>query len=589
MTGPLSRQAEGQAPSDLVAPGQPVRALVRLGRLIASPPLSPAAQALLALAAYLAVWTTTRALPLVQDPARAQLDQTSMDPNFYTWSLRWWPYAIMHGLNPLFTSQLGAPAGHVLAWVTTIPPLALISSPLTAAAGPVAAFNVLTAIALPVSGWMAFVLCRRITRRFWPALFGGAVYGFSAYEMNHAAAGQLNLTFSLLLPLMAYLVVLWRDGALGPRAFTGLLTAALALQFYLFLETFADLTAIWAAALLAGYALAGRAGRPQVARLSRRVGLAYLCALALAAPYLWYALAHMPANFEHASGLDLASLVLPRPGHTLRLSWLAHIARLPTPTSAEGYLGIPLLLMALILAVTSWSSKITRFLCVMLVIVVLAALGPFLYLDGHRIIELPWARLWFLPIARSAFPPRFMVFAFLALAVMSALLLAGLPGRTRVRWPGLVRWLRLPLGALAIAAFVLDTPTLQVTSHSTLPKFITAGEYRRLLTPGETVAVVSANGNAGLLWQADAGFYFRLAGGYINAALTPRSALPAPIQALSHSTPPRIGQFRAYLRTARVGAILVDIKAEPKWLGVLRKLGFSATAIYGVVVYRTGD
>jgi hypothetical protein len=90
--------------------------------------------------------------------------------------------------------------------------------------------------------------------------------------MNHIFAGQLNLAFSLLLPLMAYLVVLWWDGSIGPRVFTGLLALAMAVQFYLFLETFADMTAVWALALVVGYALAGRAGRPAVARLSRLVG-----------------------------------------------------------------------------------------------------------------------------------------------------------------------------------------------------------------------------------------------------------------------------------------------------------------------------
>ena len=54
-----------------------------------------------------------------------------MDPNFYVWCLRWWPYAVVHGLNPLYTHQIAAPAGHSLAWVTTVPPLALLAAPLT--------------------------------------------------------------------------------------------------------------------------------------------------------------------------------------------------------------------------------------------------------------------------------------------------------------------------------------------------------------------------------------------------------------------------------------------------------------------------
>ena len=141
-------------------------------------------QGLLALGLYLAVWLPTLARPLVLHPTWAQLDQQNPDPNFYVWGMRWWPYAIAHGINPLFSTQIAAPAGHALAWVTTAPPLVLLAAPLTLTAGPLVAFNLVTAAALPISAWAAFVLCRRLTGRFWPSIVGGAVYGFSAFEMG---------------------------------------------------------------------------------------------------------------------------------------------------------------------------------------------------------------------------------------------------------------------------------------------------------------------------------------------------------------------------------------------------------------------
>ncbi len=145
-------------------------------------------QGLVALAIYTTVWLTTAAKPLLHNVGDAHLFQVSMDPNFYTWCLRWWPWAIAHGQDPLFAHVIRAPVGTSLAWVTTVPPVALLGTPLTLAAGPIAAFNILTAIALPLSAWAAFVLCRRLTRQFWPSLAGGAVFGFSAYEMTHVTA-----------------------------------------------------------------------------------------------------------------------------------------------------------------------------------------------------------------------------------------------------------------------------------------------------------------------------------------------------------------------------------------------------------------
>ncbi len=539
---------------------------------------SPALQGLLALATYLAVWALTVARPLVRHASSAQLHPKSMDPNFYVWSLRWWPYAIGHGLNPLYSSQIAAPAGHALAWVTTVPPLALLSAPLTLAAGPVVSFNLLMAAALPLCAWAAFVLCRRLTGKFWPSLVGGAVFGFSAYGVTHEGNGQINLTFSLLLPILAYLVVLWRDESISSPTFVLLAGITMAVQFYLFLETFADLTAILAVCLVAGFALAGRSGRPVLIRLGKLFGLAYLITLALAAPYLWYALTTQPPRPIGVTGLDLASLVIPRPGRTLGIAWLGRAALEPNAVSAACYVGVPLLVLAVVLAVTGWSSRLVRFLSCMLVFIMVASLGPAVYLEGHRVVGLPWAALYHLPIVRNAWPSRLMLFAFLALAVGTALWLAD---------PAKRRWARWPLAVLIVAAIGLDAAPISVKARTVLPAFISSGQYRRDLSAGEIVAVVSKVGNAGMLWQAEAGFYMRLAGGFINAGFNHGSDLPEPIQNLAQPTPAYVAQFEAFIKDDHVGAILVDARHEPGWAGIFQRVGLVGHRIGDVVVYKT--
>src|SRR5215469_1111043 len=363
---PLSRRDEGQA----AAPGAAVVENVQPAPIQAAPPAAwyrrPAGQGLLAFALYLVVWLATVGRHLLHNPGDAHLDQVSMDPNFYTWCLRWWPYAIGHGLNPFFSHLIRAPAGHSLAWVTAIPPIALLAWPLTVTAGPIVTFNLLVILAPPLAAWAAFVLCRRITRKFWPSVAGGAVFGFSAYEMNHIAAGQLNLTYSLLLPLVAYVFVLWRDGAIGTRAFVGLAGLTMAVQFYLFLETFADLTALLAVSVVISVVVAGRARRPEMLRLTRCLSYAYAIAILLALPYLAYALTMKAPVLRADTNLDLASLVIPRPGVTTRIPWLYELATGPIPVSAAGYVGIPLLALAIWLAVVGWSSRLVRFLACML-------------------------------------------------------------------------------------------------------------------------------------------------------------------------------------------------------------------------------
>jgi len=537
---------------------------------------SPVVQGLAALAIYTVAWLSTTGAPMLNHLSNAHLDQASMDPNFYTWCLRWWPYALGHGYNPLFTHALEAPAGHSLAWVTTVPPIALLATPLTLTVGPVMTFNLVTAVALPLAAWAAFIMCRRLTRQFWPSLIGGAVFGFSAYQMNHVTAGQLNLVYSLLLPILGYLIVRWYEGSIGVRAFVLLAGLLMTVQFYLFLETFADLTAILAVSLIAAIALAGPTARPAVLRLAKQLGLAYGIAIAFALPYLGYALTSRPPNLKTVTELDVASLIVPRPKNVGGAGWLQHLAAAPHPISAAGYVGIPLLVVAIVLAITRWSSRLVRFLTCMLVFIVVASLGRVFYVEGHQLTSLPWSQLWSLPIVRNAYPARLMLFAYLVLAVVTALFLV-----RPARWP----WLRWAAGLLVIAAIAQDAPTMPVLRQTTVPTFVSSSAYRSTLKPGEIVVVVSRIGNAGMLWQADTDFHTRLAGGYLNQAINTRTDLPTEVQALAHATPQIVAQFEAYVRQQKIGAILVDRRQEPRWVGIFWKVGLQGHRIGDVLVY----
>ncbi len=497
------------------------------------------------------------------------------------WSLRWWPYAISHGLNPLYSSQISAPAGHSLAWVTTVPPLALLASPLTLTAGPIVSFNLLLALAPPLSAGAAFVLCRRLTGKFWPALAGGAVFGFSAFELARDAAGQLNLSYSLLLPILAYLVLLWRDKAVSSRTFVILAGITMAVQFYLFTETFADLTAILAVCLALGFALAGPSGQPEILRLGKHVGLAYLIAIVLTAPYLAFTLTTKPPKPVGQTGLDLASLVIPRVGRTFGVAWLSHAAAAQNPASASGYVGVPLLVLAVLLAVTCWSSRLVRFLSCMLAVIVVTAVGPVLYLDGHVVATLPWAGLFHLPIVRNAWPSRLMLFAFLVLAVATALWLARPVNRTS--------WTRWSLALLVIAAVALNASPVNGKPYTEVPTFISSGQYRRDLAPREIVVVVSTVDNAGMLWQAQSGFYIRIAGGFINEGFGNETDLPQPVEDLVQATPAYVANFEAYIKDDHVGAILVDARGKLPWAGIFRRLGLAGHYVGQVTIYPTNN
>jgi hypothetical protein len=559
-------------------------------------------QGLLALAVYQTVFIVGFALPLVSHLNVPNLRQFWTDPNFYTWAMQWWPYAVSHGINPLFSSQIGAPHGYDLAWATTTPSVGLLMWPVTAAFGILVSFNLMLLTVPPVSAWAAFVAARRLTGRFWPSLLAGAVYGLTPFELVHSWQGQPNLTVIALLPLMVYLVLRWWDGTLKRTGFVIWMALAMALEFYTFNEAFADMTAVWAGGLVIGFAVAGRAGRPKVVKLALLSAIAYVSAIVLASPYLVYALRHYPTALTRQStdfSLHLVRLVLPVSDKLFGLTPLIRYSNHLGRAGIDDYVGLPLLLIPFALAVFARSSRLARLLAIGLTFVIALAAGPILIIGNRQLVHLPWGGLWSLPIARSAEPSRLVIFACLVLSIALALWLAA-PAASKLGTGA--RW---GLGLLAVAVLIADLPTsypavdplplnyqAPATMHAVdpLPAFITDGLYRRYLRPGETVVIVTYRGNAGMLFQADADFYFRIAGGFINASLSPRQdALPDAVGDLDHATPSRIRQFSDYVRSAGIGAVVVEQRwAQPWMLTVFGKAGLHGTSAGGVTIYPTG-
>jgi hypothetical protein len=577
-----------------------------------------ALQGLLAFASYLTVFVVGFGLPLASHLNVPNIRQYWTDPQFYAWSLRWWPYAVSHWTNPLFSNQIGAPRGYNLAWASTTPSVDLLMWPVTAAFGVLVSYNILLLVVPPVSAWAAFIAARRLTGRFWAALLAGAVYGFSPYELIHNWQGQPNLTVIAIFPLMVYLVVRWWQGALGRVWFTVWMAAAMAVQFYTFNEGFAELTAVLAGVLVIGFAVAGRAAWRKMARLAGLTAIAYAGAVVAAAPYLIYSLRHYQGaaltRQQSAFSLQFERLIVPTSQQMFGVTPLIRLSNHLGRGGIDDYVGIPLLVILLLLVVFAWSNRVSRLLALGFLVVLALAAGPILVLTKHHTVRLPWARLWALPIARSAEPSRFTVFALLALALALALWLA-LPKKTKpasrepkakykIVMGRLLLAGRWGLGLLAVAAVITDTPTsyqavsplpqyykppASMRAVNQLPPFITEGLYRQYLRPGEIVVVLTHRGNAGMLFQAATNFYFRIAGGYINASLTPVNAIPHPLTLVAHPSKVANQMLADYLRSAGVGAILVEQAWEDTWMRNLVRLGFSGTSVGGVTVYPVGS
>src|SRR3954464_3539939 len=163
------------------------------------------------------------------------------DPEIFIWSLAWWPHAILHGENPIVTHAIWAPDGMNLAWTTSIPGIALALAPVTLAAGPVVAYHVAAILMPALAAWTAFLLCRRVVSRTWPALVGGYLFGFSSYMLGQTF-GHMHMTSVFLLPLVPLLILRHLDGEIGDRHLAVLLGVLLAAQLSLSTEVALTLT-----------------------------------------------------------------------------------------------------------------------------------------------------------------------------------------------------------------------------------------------------------------------------------------------------------------------------------------------------------
>jgi hypothetical protein len=192
------------------------------------------------------------------------------DGALFLWFLRWTPYAIGHGLNPLFGGHLNVPDGVNLMWNTSLPLPAALMGPVTGSFGLPVTITALYTLALALSAWFASIAFRRYVRSYPAALLGGLVYGFSP-AMIAQSSSHLHLTLGAVLPpLMVLLVDDILVGQRGNPLLAGAALGALAAAQVLIGEELLAFTGIACAAMLALLVMfprrvAGRSGRALVA------------------------------------------------------------------------------------------------------------------------------------------------------------------------------------------------------------------------------------------------------------------------------------------------------------------------------------
>ncbi len=436
------------------------------------------------------------------------------DPPSFVSFLEWPAYALGHGHWLFFSTRDHAPAGINLLQNTSVLAVGVALAPVTWVFGPVAALNVALTIAPVVSALAMYGCLRRALglARF-AAFVGGVMFGFSPFVLRNEDIAHLQVTFLALVPVMllcCYELAVRQEGRWWRWGM--LLGVLMALQFFVGLEVL-TLTALLAIFALVAATVSAAATRP-VAVIARwpYAWRGFLVAgvsggLLLAYP-LWYLL----RGPQHIRGADWPTLAV----SPLRSIFLpaGHVTHGPIPGD---FLGIPLV-VALIVAVALLRSRPLVLLCGLMVVISLwLSLGP----DHAQArsggtpswLWLPWSVVSKFPILVDVTTANFAPFVALFAGVIVALLI----DRIWRRSPA-AHFVRGAVISSVVLAIVVPWSLANTLPYPVQPvgQLPWVAQYATRLPSNAVVLFYpfpSSNEDTPLLWQADEGMTFRVAGG----------------------------------------------------------------------------
>jgi hypothetical protein len=445
-------------------------------------------------------------------PAHRMVAGNPHDTDLYTWWLAWIAHQLGGGHFSLITHAMNAPTGVNAMWNTSLLLPGVVLSPLTLLAGAQASYNVLLFVGFAGSANTAHrLLLRHVHVGWWPALAGGALYGFSP-AMIHASIGHVSLVFTALVPLLVSATLDICTGRAKPVA-GGLRLGALASAQLLIGEELLFDTALLTGVLLVSIAICRPAA---AARALHPLGLAVWAAIAIVltiAGYpLWFQLygplaQHGSPLLQDYTKIDLSELVTPSQMMLLHTHQSVATALSIAPNKEEylGYLGWPLLGFLVIATVLLWRNLSARAAAITAGCSIVFSLGEHLKLHGHQTrLPMPWELATHLPLASDVAVARFALFT--PLAVGSVLAIA-------------LNQLQLHRYASTFAALAVLVPIVPVpfstANIATPPAAVVAATKH--VQQGSTVLVLpfpDAYFTDPMRWQGATGFRFAMPGGY---------------------------------------------------------------------------
>ena len=314
----------------------------------------------------------------------------------------------------------------------------------------------------------------------------------------------------------------------------------------------------------------------------------YVISAAILSPYFYYLLA-----FGHPGGpiwppsyfcADLIGFLVPR--QTIwwgSADFATAISRRFAGDIMENgdYLGIALIVFVEVFRRVYWPKPAGKFLTILFLAIIVAAMGPTLHTAGVPGFPMPWAILQHLPLIENILPVRFMMYAFLVVAVMVAMWFAAAASSLQTKF----------VAAAIIVVSIAPNPHASFwVSSLDLPAFFGNRTYATELQPREIILPLpwAQKGNS-IYWQLKSDMYFRLAGGWTGIAPFEFDRMPIVNYFYGETDLPEPGdQLKAYLARFGVTAIVAD----PSYGGfraiqpALESLGVTTEQSGGILLYK---
>jgi hypothetical protein len=482
------------------------------------------------------------------------------DPSQALWFLSWTPWAVLHGHNPFFTNAVFAGQGgaNMLANTSWLLPSTVLA-PITLWFGPIAAFNVAVTVAPVLSGWSLFLASRRVTTFVPGQCLAAVLYGFSPFLVWNDPYGHFNFTL-LLFPPLAFLLL--HDLLVTHRHRPALVGVGLGLlavaQFFVGTEYLAMSIVLGVVVLVGAWAMAPREAWRQRRGIAIGLGVAAGVAVVLLSYPVWFAV-EGPRHIVGAAWPGSAALGAP-PGALVEAGRRVHDTGFANIVSGSyggigpnfaavrfpsySFLGVPLLVLLAISAVTWWRSRVAWSLVIVGVGAWVCSWGTSLgtqYGPKATAVDAwwaPWHLLSGIPLVQEILPIRFGGLVVFAAAMLLAISLDGwwwaISRRLARPRPDADRRSRLvasvlltAVGAAVLLPVALTTPLPYVVRTSPTPAWFT--RVAPHLEPATRVLAVPFAGQAAMGWQAQADLRFDLVGGFaVVPGPTGRSVFVSP-------------------------------------------------------------